>query len=73
MKKEEEEGKGGEEEESGKSGLHLNELLNQSQSRSSGRTSQTLQEFGGVLRWWSVARGSVSDFHNQSVMMWCTA
>jgi len=71
-KKEEEEGKGGEEEESGQAGLHLNELLNQSQSSSSGRTSQTLQEFGGVLRWWSVARVSVSDLHNLSVMMCCT-
>jgi len=59
-KKEEEGGRKGEEEKCGESsGLHLNESLNQSQSGSCGMTSQTLQELGRVLRWWSVVRGSV--------------
>jgi len=50
--KEEEGGRKRKEEECGESsGLHLNESLNQSESGSCGMTSQTLQEFGRVLKW----------------------
>ena len=57
-KKMEDEGRGGEEEERRKfSVLHMNELLTRSQYCE--RTGQTLKEFGMVLRWWGVARGSV--------------
>jgi len=57
-KKEEEGGSGGEKEKRREfSVLHTNKLLNRSQSCE--RTSQILKEFGTVLRWWGVARGSI--------------
>jgi len=50
--------RGGEKEEKRKfSVLHMNELLNRSQSCE--RSSQTLKELGTVLRWCWAARGSV--------------
>jgi len=57
-KKEEGGGSGGKKEKRREfSVLHMNKLLHQSQSCE--RTSQILKEFGTVLRWCGVARGSI--------------